>query len=585
MNRVRLLLHYLSRQKKAYSVAVFATLATNGIAVVLPRFIRGGVDALAAGIPDSRAFARMLWIMISLALVMGTSRIISRVLFFNGARDIEGCMKRDLLAKLMTLGKPYYDRNPSGAIISRINNDITGVRLLCGFGFFQVINLACSFTLTPIMMWRLSPPLTVACAALAFLVFSLYRLGMIRVRKIYRTQMDRVRQISMFAASALAAIETIKNFMIGFWARREFRRLNRAWLTNGLKLTGWGLALNSLFFNLDIMMKLLVLAYGGLLASRGVLSVGELTAFLAYTALFMAPLGGLNWMFNMLQQSLLGLESIETIFNENPPPRPAAAPAEPSAGQGLEVRNLTYAFPGAERAVLRGVSFRVEPGQVAGILGCIGSGKTTLVNCLNGYLEIAPGHVFLDGRDLAAMPLHDLREKVTSVTQEPFLFSETVEDNIRFLSGVELDEKSFRNLLSGCALEEEVRTFPLQEKTLVGERGIMLSGGQKQRLSLARALARPSALVLLDNVFSAVDYETERRLLDFVYHGRREQSLLVISHRVRALERADVILVLEDGKIADRGTHQELASRPGYYRDTWMLQHSLSPGPDRGGEP
>lgn len=585
MKHFHFILKYLLRHRTALAGAVAATVATNLMAVLLPGFIRHGVDAIARGVPDPAGFYRALRIMAVLAGVMGVTRILSRVLFFNSARDIERRMKRDLLEKLMTLGKGYYDLNPSGAIISRINNDITGVRLLCGFALLQAVSLACSFTLTPAMMWRLSPSLTLACAALITVVFTIYRAGMKEVRRRSRQQMHLLRQVSMFAAAALSAIETIKNFTIGSWARRRFRGHGRQWLDNGITLSFWNVSLGTLFSNLDLAMKILVLGAGGTMVARGTMTLGQLTAFLAYTSLLMAPLGGLNWMLNMLQQSFLGLESLQTILNEQPEPRRTAEPVKGEASAGLEVRGLRYTYPRSGREVLREVSFCVRPGQVVGILGCIGSGKTTLVNCLNGYLPLEPGFVFLDGADITALPLAAVRERITTVTQEPFLFSETVEDNVGFLPGAGLQSDALWALLEDTAMADEVRGFPAREKTLVGERGIMLSGGQKQRLSLARALARPASILILDNVFSAVDYETERKLLEAVYRKKPGHGLLIISHRVRALEKADMILVLEDGRIADRGTHRELVARPGYYRDTWLLQHSMTPGSVKGVEP
>ncbi|HTL48367.1 MAG TPA: ABC transporter ATP-binding protein [Verrucomicrobiae bacterium] len=592
--RMRLLFHYLGQHKAEYLLAALATLGTNWIAVTLPHYIKLSVDLITSGGADFSRLRRYLAVMAALAAGMAAARIFSRFLFYNAAREIERRMKGDLLEKLLSLDKNYYDRNSSGAVISRINNDITGVRLLCGFGVFQVVNLLSSFSLAPAQMWRLSPRLTLWAAFAAAVVFAVYRTGMEHVRILSRRQMAHMRDLSAFSASSLSAVEVIKNFSMARWARRKFKTHNLGWLTTGLKMSVWNCFLGPLLGSLESLLKILVLALGARMVLRGEFSVGDLTAYLAYIALIMAPLMGLNWMTNMLQQGILGLESIETILSEKPPARaprferggssqcrsegaPAraaaiAAPAKPEPG--LEVRDLHYAYPGADGEILRGVSFKAPPGKVVGILGRIGAGKTTLVNCLNGYLDPGPGRIFVDGEDAAVMDLAKLRSKIRTVTQEPFLFSETVRDNVEFLSGAHLGDDELWRIFRECALENEVRHFPQQEKTLVGEKGIMLSGGQKQRMALARALLAPCSLLILDNMLSAVDYETERRLLETIYQKRHIQSLLLVSHRVKALEKADLILVLEDGKIADQGTHEELLRRGGFYRDTWLLQNA-----------
>jgi ATP-binding cassette, subfamily B, multidrug efflux pump len=572
--RLRLFAHYLGKHKAAYFFAVLATLGTNLLAVTLPQYIRRSVDLVTgASGGDFGPLHGLLVRMAVLTLAMAGMRIFSRFLFYNAAREIERRMKSDLLEKLLSLDKSYYDRNPSGSLISRINNDITGVRLLCGFGVFQVVNLVSSFSLAPAAMWKLSPGLTLAAAAAAGLVFTVYRLGMNRVRVLSRLQMGHMRDLSSFSASSLSAIEVLKNFSMARWARGRFKTHNHGWLDTGLRMSAWNCFLGPLLGGLETLLKILVLGGGAVLVSRGGMTAGELTAFLAYVTLIMAPLMGLNWMMTMLQQGLLGLESIETIFREKPPAR-AAARASAAAAPGLEVRDLHYVYPDGSGEVLRGVSFTVPPGKVAGVLGRIGSGKTTLVNCLNGHLQAGSGRIFLDGADTASLPLDALRSKVRTVTQEPFLFSETVKDNVEFLSGARLEDEALWQLFSECALEGEVRRFPQQEKTMVGEKGIMLSGGQKQRLALARALVTPCSLLILDNVLSAVDHETERRLLETIYRKRHIGSLLLVSHRVRALEKADLILVLEDGKIAQQGTHAELVRREGLYRETWLLQNA-----------
>ncbi|MEC8434586.1 MAG: ATP-binding cassette domain-containing protein, partial [SAR324 cluster bacterium] len=228
--------------------------------------------------------------------------------------------------------------------------------------------------------------------------------------------------------------------------------------------------------------------------------------------------------------------------------------------------------------VLQDINFHLKPGQTLGVLGRIGSGKSTLVNCINRYLVTEDGQIRLNNLDTNRLTYQDLRHSIRTVTTEPFLFSDTVENNIAFAMEDRPEDwqEHFPSLLQQAALREEVYKFPLQEQTIVGEKGILLSGGQKQRISLALAMTTSCDLLILDNVLSAVDYETERYLLQQIFARRQAKSLLIVSHRVTAVEKADWILVLDEGRIVAQGTHEELLQQPGYYQEMWALQHETS---------
>jgi ATP-binding cassette subfamily B protein len=229
--------------------------------------------------------------------------------------------------------------------------------------------------------------------------------------------------------------------------------------------------------------------------------------------------------------------------------------------------------------VLKNLSFSIEPGEKVGVLGSIGSGKSTLVNCLNHHLSLETGQIFWGGKDITQMSRQDWRRYVRTITQDPFLFSDTISENVKFGAQQQThtsDDLDVEQVLVLSQLSEDVKRFGAGDQTLVGEKGIMLSGGQKQRLSIARALLTPSDLIIMDNVLSAVDYETERTILKGVFNRIQGQSLLVVSHRVSALEYMDNILVLEQGEIIARGTHTQLLKSSNYYRETWELQQHES---------
>jgi ATP-binding cassette subfamily B protein len=326
-------------------------------------------------------------------------------------------------------------------------------------------------------------------------------------------------------------------------------------------------------------MKVLILGLGGYMLMNQELSLGEITAFLTYSVLLAMPLMQLGRIATIYQRGMLGIQSVQTILNAEVPKKDAAflpaAEVEQLKGKTLSVRDLSYTYPGDEAPSLEGISFDIPSGKKLGVLGSIGSGKTTLVNCLNHHLDVPAGSVFLDERDVTAFSRSDLRRYIKTVTQDPYLFSATVEENIRFGSGdADIAKAQVDEVLQLSQLAGDVTRFDNGDQTLVGEKGIMLSGGQKQRLSIARALLKPADLIIMDNVLSAVDYETERKILGGLFSRLKTQSVLVVSHRVNALEYMDEIIVLKEGKMIAKGNHATLLKTCPYYYETWLLQQN-----------
>ena len=588
-SKFALLGYYIRQHLFYYSLGVVAILGTNWIAVSIPEYVRLSIDLLNN---DLKSRQDLLWeymfIMLGLALVMVVVRTLSRILFFNPGRAIECQIKNDMFRKLMALQKNYYDKNPSGNIISRINNDITGVRMICGFGLMQAFNIITALSMTPFKMWQLSPNLTLYCIIPIIIVFTVVRLGMNVLVRNMRARMESLQRLSGFTVSSLSAIDLIKNQTMREWSTGRFEKENQDMLRRSMKIAWTRSFVMPMLSNLEHFLKLLVLLVGGIMVIEEGFTIGQLTAFIAYSALLTFPLMGLGWVTTMFQQGLVGLTSIQTVLQQDLPRANLISLPEKKlkslfAEGGLKVNNLSYHYPESKKDVLRHINFSIHPGQVIGVLGRIGSGKSTLVNGLNRYLDMGKGSIYLGDQDLATLSDKDVRTCIRTVTQLPFLFSDTAENNINFAleNGDSGDRELFQKILYSAALDKEVARFPKQEKTVVGEKGIMLSGGQKQRISLARAMMKPCDLLILDNVLSAVDYETERHLLREIHKLLKPinnqlalaGSLLIVSHRVTSMEHADLILVLDEGQIVDQGQHADLIQRPGYYQQMWALQN------------
>jgi ATP-binding cassette subfamily B protein len=390
--------------------------------------------------------------------------------------------------------------------------------------------------------------------------------------------MKALQELSGFVVSSLAGIDVIKGFNLHSWNNKRFEEHNQQMLSLSLKISIFRSFLMPVLQNLENILKIVILSIGGYFVIQQDFTIGELTAFIAYSALLSMPIMGLGWLTTIIETGMIGVASIETILNqeeeEQSKPQITVSSGEKLFEQGLEVRNLSYTYPGQKEPVLKEISFSIKPKQTIGILGQIGSGKSTLVNCLNRYLKVNDNSIYIGGTDINRLSFYQVRKTIRTVSQDVFLFSDSIKNNILFGAVDEntISSEYLKKVVYESALKEEVEHFPDKMNTTIGEKGIMISGGQKQRISLARSLMAPYDLLILDNILSAVDYETERFLLSTILKRRTAGSMLIVSHRVQALEHADHILVLDQGRIVDEGIHSELIKREGLYFKTWQLQ-------------
>lgn len=552
---------------------------TIWVSVTIPEFIQKSIDLIGQG-PNGvePEFRRMVLYILGLSLVLILFRSLSRVLIFIPGRLIEKRLKGEMFKKLSSFGKDYYDENATGNIISRINNDISGVRMITGFGILQAGNIVFALSLTPYKMWELSPTLTLYCIVPMVIVFIVVRIGMAIMVRNTRHRMDTLQELSGKTISFLSGSSVIKSYNIHKWAEDHVQQENRSLFKYTLKIAWVRSFIIPLLANLEQILKIVVLFIGGLFVIQNRFTIGELAGYIAYAVLLTQPIMGLGWLLTIFQQGFVGITSLQTIMDrkgadEDRKPVPRAE-KEQLFREGMTVKNMSYSYPNGDRPVLENISFTIKPGQVIGITGQVGSGKTTLINCLNGYLRPGPGQILFSGRDADELKGEDIRSMVRTVSQEVFLFSDTIENNIAFGSVKASKKNSLEDVIYKSAFADELERFPFHEKTMVGEKGIMLSGGQKQRISLARALYTPCDLLILDDVFSAVDTDTERFLISQIFGNHQAKSLLVISNRISVLERTDYTIVLDRGRIVASGTHEQLLTQSEFYRDTLTLQQA-----------
>ena len=594
----QLIWHYLWQNRLSYSLAIFFIFLVNLLQVEIPLMVKTTIDLLSGDISQNHpALLNGIFMIIGASLVMIVIRILSRMFGLNPGRFVEAQLKNDLFAKLNRLTDGFHSKNNSGKLISIINNDITGIRLFFGIGFMSMFNIIFALSLTPIYMWRLSPSLTLYCLLPIASAFIIYRFGFVRLRLMWTQRMHSLQNLSEQLVHFLSGMDVIKAENMDIWVQQEIAQSNQKLLDVTLKIQRIQVFILPILNYANEVMKILILGLGAVMVVKSELSVGEITAFLSYSVMLAMPFMSLGRILSVIQMGMASLKSVMTILNAAVDPTNLLRLTEPEtqsmSRSTLSVRNLTYQYHSNENKenddtktdaipselnepTLKNISFELAQGQKLGILGSVGSGKTTLVNCLNHLQDIQAGCIFYGDQDITQFSRHDWHKQVRTITQDPYLFSATLNENIQFGSKNKNDTQHLTQAqaIDAAQLTSDVERFSNKAETIVGEKGIMLSGGQKQRVSIARALYTPADILILDNVLSAVDYETERAIMSELNNKLTARSLIVVSHRISALQDMDEILVLKEGKIIARGKHQQLLTDSAYYKQTWDLQQN-----------
>jgi ATP-binding cassette, subfamily B, multidrug efflux pump len=561
---------YLRPHWKNTLLGVLALLIVNVVGVYIPLLIRNGVDELQVTFSFDRVL-RYVALIFVLASVMWVIRMASRILLFGTGRQVEFDLKQKIFQRLLTLEPAYFAMNTAGDLISRATSDVDNIRRLLGFAVLSLANTAFAYSLTLPVMLAIDWQLSLLAIAPYPLMLMLVRLFSDRLRTEQLETQQELSKISDLIQEDMSGIGLIKIYAQEENERRAFRDLNQELLKANLKLAKTRNTLFPLLIGIASFSFLLILWQGARAIVVGSITVGDFIALLLYVERLIFPTALLGFTITAYQRGEVSIDRVEAILTVEPKIQDPvdAIPLSLSEVQGqLTAENLTFSYPGSTTPALDAVSFVIQPGETVAVVGPIGSGKSTLANALPRLLDIAPGQLFVDGYDVTQLRLQDLRAAIAYVPQDSFLFSTTIQNNIRY--GEPLAEQSEVEYAAKQAqIHPEILNFPQQYETVVGERGITLSGGQRQRSALARALLVDAPILILDDALSSVDNQTATQILQNLSTGTQRKTVLFISHQLAAAATADRILVMDQGRIVQMGTHEELFQQPGLYQSLW----------------
>ena len=567
----RRLLPFILRYRRQFLIGLACVVVTTAIQLLSPWVLKYAIDDLAAGVTRAK-LALYGGALLGIAIVGAVFRFLMRRILIGASRDIEYDVRNAFFARLERMPLEYYQARRTGDLMSRATNDLNAVRMMIGPAVMYSANTILVFVVAIVLMASIDGRLTlIALLPLPLVSISVWYFGS-AIHKRFEAIQEQLSDVSAVVQETLAGVRVVRAYNQEAHEIARFEAANTEYVRRNrvlIRLQGMFYPSMTLFLGFG---SLLVLWLGSREVIRGRISLGDFVAFNAYLVMLSWPMIAFGWVTNILQRGMASwkrmldvLDAVPTISDE---PATQAGRAMPLEGT-IEFRHLTFTYPRSDRPVLDDVTLRIEAGRTVAFVGATGSGKSTLLALLPRLHEPPPGTVFLDGVDVREIPLERLRGAIGFVPQEPFLFSESIAENVAFGVPDDVPEgfraARVRHAAGVSRLDKDVEAFPKGYDTLVGERGITLSGGQKQRTALARAIMTDPRVLILDDALSAVDTYTEEEILTGLRDVMRQRTSLIVAHRVSTVRHADLIVVLDKGRVAEQGTHDELVRRGGLY--------------------
>ena len=566
--RLDLIKNYLRPHKRELIIGAFCLIFVNILSVAIPMEVRNIVDDLKEGFTFSYVLNKSTWLIL-MATVMGGARLISRQLVFGVGRQVEVSLRQKLFDRMLEQDPGWVQTIGTGEVITRATSDLENIRRLLGFTVLSLTNTLLAYTFTLPAMLTINPLLTFFAISVYPVLLGTVGLFGGRMVKQRKRQQQALSELSELIQEDLSGISAIKIYGQERAEQEAFKKLNIRYRDAAINLARTASTLFPLLQGLSSISLLLLIAIGSGQLSSGTLTVGGLVALILYVERLVFPTALLGFTLNTFQLGQVSLERVEELLNHEPTIKDkdnTVNITKPISGK-LEAKNLSVSYEDSPRKILDEISFKITPGEIVALVGPVGCGKTTLARALGRMIKIDEGSLYLDDNDVMDLKLNQLRSNIALVPQEGYLFTETLSENIKY-GNPEASTEKVQESAYEARMTDDIKGFPDGLKTLVGERGITLSGGQRQRTALSRALLVDSKIIVLDDALASVDNKTASAILQTI-KKQYSKTVLMISHQLSAAAACDRILVMNDGKIVQEGTHQFLIKKDGLYKSMW----------------
>ena len=571
MKEFKDLVSLVLRYKRGVIIGLTSLLIVDTAQLIIPLVVRGAINSLSLGQATGPLLARYALYVLGLVLMVAVFRYLWRYHIIGSSRKVEEYLRNKLLFHIHTLSPTFFDRSKTGDLMARSTNDIEAVRIAAGMGilwsfdafFYFVFSLSFMLYLNPILtLYTFLPLSSIAVIVLVFGKYIHHRFE--RAQEGFSTISERVQE-------SLSGIREIRAFVQEEGKIKDFTKVNQEYVKRNMSLA----KIRAMFFPLIMLIggvgTALVILFAGSKAILQEINLGDMVAFISYLGMLTWPLMAIGWIINILQRGMASMARINSILSVCPEIRDERGALQVSIRGKIEYRNLSFAYSDRKNLALNDIDLLVPAGTKVGIVGKVGSGKSTLVQLLTRTYNPPSGNLFIDGIDIRKIRLSSLKGAIGVVPQETILFSTSLRENIAF-GNPKAQEKEIMEAAKVCHIYEEITQFSQGLDTLVGERGITLSGGQKQRIALARALLKRPRILILDDAFSSVDTQTEEAILVNLKGIMQDLTLLLISQRISAVRNMDFTIVLDEGRIVEKGPHAKLLLLDGIYAGLFKRQ-------------
>ena len=583
MKELQYLNKYFIKYKYRFLLGLFITIIAQIFSLFTPELIGNSIKVIEDYVKSSTkdvdllkvSLLKNIFYILITTIIAGFFTFLMRQTLIVMSRYVEFDLKNEIFNHYQNLSQSFYKRNRTGDLMNRISEDVGKVRMYVGPAVMYSLNTLMRFTIVVIYMYNISPKLTLySLLPLPLLSYSIFKISS-EIHKRSGAFQQNLSNLFSFTQEIFSGIRVIKAYAIETKKQKEFIDLTQQSKTKAMDLA----KVNSLFGPLMILLiglsNLVVVFVGGSMYINGdpeIASIGVIAQFILYINMLTWPVASLGWVSSLVQEAEASQKRINEFLKEEPEIKNTTTEHTKIDGT-IAFENVSFTYEDTNIQALNNISFSIEKGKTLAILGKTGSGKSTILTLISRLYDTTSGHILMDNKSIKDVNLYDLRNQISVVPQDAFLFSDSIKNNIKFGNKNATDEEVIE-AAKKAVVHENIITFNEQYETVLGERGITLSGGQKQRVSIARALIKNAPILLLDDCLSAVDTETEETILNNLLAYCKDKTTIIVSHRVSSAKNADQIIILEEGKIIEQGTHNQLLDNNGYYKQLYIKQLS-----------